>query len=341
MPKAILEGRRNAMSICVYCRFSSTDKFPREHVIPQSFGALKHNLTLGCVCGECNGYFAKHMELQFARETPESIARFRHGLRDMESASRTTRIIATINVPGPLFGAKVLLRPNAARNGIDTVYLPQVGIRNGKGDDRTWYTLEDLTAEVVQTLKPGVVITVLVTPEEEEILRARLRELGLEHTKTISKDPIPPRSDIKTRVKCDFDFNMSRCVAKIAFNYLAYALGENVPRLLQRDFDPVRNYVRYGSSCEQPIVYFSSKPRLDNENGSRAFVDGHIVAVGWDITNENIGCGLSLFNAMTYQVTLCRNYAGLWFPLKSGHAFDFKAARVYSIPLDLLPAPIL
>jgi HNH endonuclease len=342
MVKSQHRDSHRTCSVCIYCRSSDAEEFPREHVIPQSFGSFDDNLTLGCVCGECNSYFAKHLELQFARESAESVARYRHGLRDMESASRTTRIIARINVPGPLLGAKVLLRPNAAMNGIDIVYLPQVGFKNKNAEDRKCYTAEELNSDALRGLEVADVMTLMVTtPDEEERLRSRLRELGLGPTKQISRDEIPPRSDIKTRVICEFDFNMSRCVAKIAFNYLAYVLEENVPRLLQHDFDPVRNYVRHGSSSEHPIVYFSSKPRLDNEGGSRAFVDGHILAVGWDNSEEIIGCGLSLFNAMTYQVILCRKYGGVWFPLKTGHAFNFETGAVSSVPLNVLPAPIL
>jgi hypothetical protein len=47
------------------------------------------------------------------------------------------------------------------------------------------------------------------------------------------------------------------------------------------------------------------------------------VEVGWS-KNESILCNLSIFNAMTYQVALCRNYQGLWFGLNSVHSFDLK-----------------
>src|SRR5712692_8469180 len=79
----------SSMPTCLYCRFTGKGKFPKEHVIPQSFGSFQHNLTLGCVCDDCNNYFGKHLELEFARESAESIARFRHGLRDYESAARS------------------------------------------------------------------------------------------------------------------------------------------------------------------------------------------------------------------------------------------------------------
>ena len=330
------------MPQCIYCRCTRRDPFSREHVIPQSLGSFRGGLTLGCVCDECNHYFGKHLELEFARESAESVARYLHGLRDVESASRTRRMTARINVPGLLFGAKVLLRPNASRNGIDIVYLPQVAFKNKDAEDWKWYTVEELNSDVLRALEPGSVMKLMVTsPAEEEKIRSQLRELGLGPTKAISRDQVPPRPDVKTRVKCDFDFNMSRCVAKIAFNYFAHVLGENTRLLLRREFDAVRRYVRYGSNPEQPIVYFSEKARFEQDSTTPSFVDGHILAVGWDNTNENIGCALSLFNTMTYRVVLCRKYEGLWFPLHSAHSFDFETAGVKSIPLNLLTTPIL
>ena len=49
------------------------DALSRGTLIPSSFGRFRHGLTLHCVCGECNQFFGKHLELHFARETGESI----------------------------------------------------------------------------------------------------------------------------------------------------------------------------------------------------------------------------------------------------------------------------
>lgn len=170
-----------------------------------------------------------------------------------------------MNVPGPTLGAKVLLHPDAsAKSGIGNKYVPQVAIKNKKSDEWRWHTAQDLNSDVVQTLEPGSTIKFLVTsPAEEEEIRSRLRELGLGPTKTISRDQLQPQSKMKTRVTCDFGFSISRCVAKIAFNYLAHVLEENTRRLLQPEFDAVRNYVRYGSNPAQPIVcFFLRKAKL-------------------------------------------------------------------------------
>jgi hypothetical protein len=236
-----------------------------------------------------------------------------------------------------MFGAKVLLRPNITKNGIDFVYLAQVAFKNRDTEEWRWYTVEDLNSDIIQTLEPGSTMKLLVeSPAEEEEIRSRMRELGLGPTKTISRDQVPPQPNLKTRVTCVFDFNMSRCVAKIAFNYLAYVLGEDPRLLLRGEFDAIRTYVRHGPDPEQPIVYFSEKPRFEEESRSRSLVDGHILAVGWDTTNENIVCGLSLFNAMTYRVVLCRKYRGVWFPLRSAYSLDFRTKQAEKIPVTVL-----
>ncbi len=346
------------MRTCIYCGVSRPDRFPREHVIPYAFGSFRNALTLGCVCRDCNRYFGSKLETQFARESAESIARFRHGLRDIESAERTRTIRAKANVPGPILGAKVRLHPDASvTSGIGNVFETQVAFKNKDEQDWRWYTLSELTSETVQTLEPGAGIKLLPISEpaaagdeeaiasklreEEEKIRSRLRELGFaSQTVQVSRDRVLPRKDLITRVTCDFTFDMSRCVAKIAFNYLAYVLGENAALLLREEFDTVRKYVRDGTVAEEPVVYFSQTPKFEQDAETAPFVDGHVVSVGWDSPNENIGCLLSLFNTMSYRVMLSRNCKGVWFP-PTAHSFDLQTGEVRSIPISLLPRPIL
>jgi len=325
------------MPTCVYCRIAYQDRFPREHVIPVSFGSFEDGLTLGCVCGDCNNYFSKHLELQFARESAESVARLRHDLRDNESAARTRRLTARVNVPGPILGAKVLLYPNATKDGIEIIYMPQVAFKNNNEEEWKWYTFEDLNSDLVRSLEPGSEVKYFITSStEEEWLRSRLQELGLGNTKSIKRYQIPPQPNLKTSVTSIFDFNMARCVVKIAFNYLAYVLEENTHLLLRDDFDVVRNHVRQGLNSQQPLLRFSSAPRLEEDNVNRSFVDGHILAVDWDAAKGSIVCGLSFFNVMTYQVVLCPSYSGLWFPLQSAHCFDLQTKKARKIAVSLL-----
>lgn len=297
--------------------------------------------------------------MPFATESVESIVRYRHGLRDIESAERTRSVRAQANVPGPIQGAKVRLRPDSsAKSGIGNIYLMQVGIRNPNDADWRFYTLEELNPEILQTLEPGAGLKLFITIEEaaeqdeeairsklreqEAKIRSRLRDLGfVGETQEVSRDRILPTKNSIARVSCDFNFDMSRCVAKIAFNYLAYVLGENTDVLMRPDFDGVRKYVREGIFPGYPVLSFSSKPKFDQDAERPPFVNGHILAVGSDHATGSITCAISLFNAMSYRVLLCRKYEGLWFALWSAHAFDFDRGEVRPLPVNLLAKPIL
>jgi hypothetical protein len=245
------------MPTCIYCRASNARKFPREHVVPKSFGSFRGALTLGCVCGACNRSFGKQLDTPFARESAESIARFWHGVRDEESATRTSQATARVNDSGPRQGAKVLLRPNARKNGIDLQYVPQVAFRKNEAEEWRWYTSDEVSADIIQTLEAGSELKYFVSsPSEEQQLRSRLQELGLPATKPVRRQVFPPEAEIKTHVKCIFDLNMARCVAKIAFNYFAYVLEENCPLLLREEFDAIRKFVTDGTHPQYSIVSF-------------------------------------------------------------------------------------
>jgi len=281
------------------------------------------------------------LETQFARESAESIARFWHGIRNEESAARTCQATARVNDSGPRHGAKVLLRPNAGKNGIDLQYVPQVAFRKNEAEGWRWYTVEELNSDIIRTLEAGSELKYFVTsPAEEEKLRSRIRELGLTATKPVRRDVFPPEPEVKTHVKCIFDLNMARCETKIAFNYFAYVLQENTRLLLRHEFDAIRKFVRDGCHPEEhSIVYFSGKPALDRPVNERAFVVGHVVAVGWDL-DGSISCGLSLFNAMSYRVVICNRYPDMWFPLRSAHSFDFRTKKAAKMPLSVLAGSI-
>lgn len=160
-------------------------------------------------------------------------------------------------------------------------------------------------------------------------------------TEVIGRNTVLPTKNFNTRVICDFDFNMSRCVAKIAFNYLAYVLGENTNVLLRTDFDGIRKYVRERTSPGYPVLSFSSKPKFDQDADRPPFVNRHMLGVGSDHATGSITCAISLFNAMSYRVLVCRKYEGLWFTLWSAHAFDFDTGEARPLPVNLLAEPVL
>ena len=325
------------MPTCIYCRRIASEPFPAEHVIPRSLGLFRNSLTLHCVCGDCNQFFGDQLELHFGRETGESVVRFHYGLRDSVAGTPRSRLTARIKVPGPALGARVLLAPNAQTNGMEIIYLPQVGFAAENSEEWEWYLPEELNAEVLAKLGPNSLVKYFFTsPAEETQLRERLRELGFTApTKQIGKDPILPQPEMTARVTYTFDTIIRRCIAKIAFNYLAYALSEDMLLLLRDDFDTVRTFIREGVIPQNEIVAVIGSPRLTEESRKGSLVDGHMIGVGWSV-NENILCNLNIFNAMTYQVALCRKYQGLWFALNSVHFFDLKTKEARKLPGDLL-----
>jgi hypothetical protein len=320
---------------CIYCRRTSSDTCPKEHVIPVSFGLFQHGLTLRCVCFDCNQFFANHLELHFARETGESVVRYQYGLRDKMAGHPGRRLAVTVKAPGPIFGAKVLLAPNAKANGMDIIYLPQVSFAEENSEEWIWYGPEELPPAIIRALRPGSRVQYFYTlPAELEQLRARLRDLGFPATKHIRKIIIPPQPKMDARVTYLFDTIIRRCIAKIAFNYLAYVLKEDTRLLLREDFDAVRAFVRDGTLAEDEIVSVIGSPRLTEESRKGSLVDGHMIGVGWN-EGENILCNLSIFNAISYQVALCRKYLGLWFALGSVHSFDLSTNKAKKLPADL------
>jgi hypothetical protein len=105
--------------------------------------------------------------------------------------------------------------------------------------------------------------------------------------------------------------------------------------LLRDDFDTVRTFIRDGVIPQNEIVAVIGSPRLTEESRKGSLVDGHMIGVGWSV-NENILCNLNIFNAMTYQIALCRKYQGLSFALSSVHSFDLNTKEARKLPGDLL-----
>src|SRR5579859_6371288 len=79
------------MVSCVYCRASSDAQFPKEHVVPEAFGRFYDNLTLASVCGACNTFFNRNLELFLARDSVEALLRGRYGLKAKSGKRNLTR----------------------------------------------------------------------------------------------------------------------------------------------------------------------------------------------------------------------------------------------------------
>ena len=63
---------------CIYCLVDKEANcfIKVEHVIPQSFGLFKNNLTLKCVCDVCNQFFGDNLEMIMGRDSFEGLFRY-------------------------------------------------------------------------------------------------------------------------------------------------------------------------------------------------------------------------------------------------------------------------
>src|SRR6266496_453632 len=106
---------RRASATCIYCVESkpATAFTKAEHVLPQSFGRFKGNLTLrGVVCDDCNHFFGSTIELYLARDTPDGLNRYLIGGKDPEefkSLGKNSSLVTRAD-SGPLKGALVAQR---------------------------------------------------------------------------------------------------------------------------------------------------------------------------------------------------------------------------------------
>jgi hypothetical protein len=115
-------------------------------------------------------------------------------------------------------------------------------------------------------------------------------------------------------------------VGKIAFNYLAWRMGPDFVR--GRSFNPIREYIRYGTDAGYPLVNVLDRPILFEDTMASRQTVGHLVTATWTPDNQHIVGQVSLFNAITYGVILARDYAGVWLPVVSGHHFGHQTGTI-------------
>jgi hypothetical protein len=129
--------------------------------------------------------------------------------------------------------------------------------------------------------------------------------------------------EMEIEVTLTVNQGIRRCIAKYAFNYLALVCGSEFAR--GRDFDIVRQFVRYGGRPRYPLVVASSRPILYDDRASARQTDGHLLTLSWAGSLSDLVGEVSLFNSITYRVSLCRQFSGrLWRPIRSGVHYDLE-----------------
>jgi len=148
-----------------------------------------------------------------------------------------------------------------------------------------------------------------------------------------SKDltPVPPfpvsgPDSSMHEIQYRIDPIIRRCVAKITFNYMAYMAGAHF--VYHPDFNVTRSFIRYGDSPSYPLVVPTQDPVLASESPRWRGTNNHLITVNWSPLGRSVVGQVSLFNEVTYKVSLARDFSGLWLDIRTGHCFDIKKRRV-------------
>lgn len=329
---------------CIYClQDVPAEGFNTEHVISQAFGTFERNLTLtDMVCLSCNQFFGDNLERIFARDSFEAYDRITTGLRPAAAIARLPqdRLTFTAALTGEWSGLR--LRLVAAPDGRTLQPLPQVGLPRRAGAGWIYLTeaeLADSGTELPADYDRQGQIRILASSTETQ---GRLIEL-LAHRGILFRAegelelPDPETGEMEVYVNSTIDPVVKRCVAKMVFNYLARVTDRAF--VVLPAFNPIRDYIRHGTSPGYLLVGADDAPILANDQRTLRQTEGHLVTVNWTCDNRHAVGQLSLFNRVRYRVSLARNFSGIWRPIRSGHHFDIRTRRISPLAATSLYVP--
>lgn len=309
--------------------------------MPRAFGGFVNSPTLDCVCDECNGAFGATIEREMGRDSLEALLRVVNKTKPASEAHELGRTRGRISIEheSPEWnGCHGVLR--GEEDGEPTVSLvPQVGFRRRGGNGWVFVVEEDLDpakplpSEADEPRKGMLLIS--STQETTERLRAVLARRGVSFVKTRQTEGRLSSADGVAHVTLhgSVDETSFRCVGKIAFNYLTWRAGADFVR--GESFNLIRSYVRYGTPPPYLLVRAAGEPILADDTKDSRQTDGHMVTAAWTTGNEYLVGQVTLFNAITYSVSLVRNFSGIWIPLRIGHHFNHRTGAI--TPLNAVP----
>jgi hypothetical protein len=325
------------MPKCIYCQQErSADAFSKtEHVMPQSFGRFRQNMTLNnVVCDHCNKYFGDNLEIFLGRDTFEGQLRFKHGVKrsdEFKSVGPKSRIVVK-STEGEFAGCYMERCYSDDKDDVVVKPLPQVGFMVAPEDKYRYFLLDEIPtiAELrdsgYQETHSRPILGLEIDPEQ---LSSRLAERGISFR---YQGPYAPQSRPET-IGCDFegviDHVIFRSIAKIAFNYLAYWEGSDFVQ--HRAFDKARRYIRWQHAPGYKLIQIEDKAVLEDEPVEGARRLGHLVTINWAADGVSVLAQVSLFNWMTYLVSLALDFKGPPPKLTRGHFFNVSNQEILEL----------
>src|SRR5712664_336205 len=327
---------------CIYCLQSKRlCLFNTEHVLPQSFGKFKNNLTIDCTCEECNSYFANGFELSLGRDSLEGFERFRRGLKrvtEYKHLGKTARNFVRVETPGVTYGAIAFPRPNRA--GSFAVGLAsQIGFGRREEDQPLWFEIDNLPtwSELRKLLgiPPGKIDTVFVRGLETapESGREALKAKGFPLESFVETRPVNEGvSPGHVQVQHSFPIGSPqfRAMSKISLNYVAAIFGSQIALMPQ--LNEIRRFVRYAETVPPKTIAFSRSSQVVKFADSSS--QGHYILV--QTIGNRLLANVSLFCEFDYQIWLSSVPFLVEVNLNAGDFFDLRAQNVQALTLNPL-----
>lgn len=307
---------------CIYCDQTEPARFRGvEHVIPQAFGRYSSETpTLDCVCDDCNAYFGREFDQLLARETPEGLGRYSHGLLSSERR-RQRRVKLSLADPkeaGAFAGMRVDVDGTTGQLMAPVAQFLVHNFRSGEDETYLLHQIADLTLPEADYGRPGFNgqpgswrCKVIASSEQEHAqMIAALNAAGiafepgpaLEAPSRIGGEK--PASYL-VEIEAEVDKPHKRALAKILMNFVAAYLGCDEARTPRWNF--LRRYVRWGEGeirarlSKRPFWTGQETEDLRFENDS---INVRIENLGGDIVGA-----IQFYNQHTYEFILAEGSA--------------------------------
>lgn len=317
--------------ICIYCKTTiNPGNSSVEHVFPRSF-SCPNDWVLDCVCAGCNNEFGRTIDRWLATDSIETVKRLQKFGSKSGKRVRMKRLVIYIPTEekyGMFRGAKLWL--DFTR--IDNILFPaQIGLLNDKGV-REFFTNEDLAnPEVVsraKSLSKKNIIILGPSQDAHDSMVELVKELGIIKEYNIKTSGGLPEGVVENDriiigARITIDRDIQRAIAKIAVNYLAKIKGSDF--VLKPCFDEIRSFVN-GIVVKGRLVFSDNEPILYDESKKFKHFDGHMFTFNRE--GDQLISRISLFNDLSYTVVLAKKLGSIWYPLKSGHAFNVHSLKI-------------
>lgn len=284
------------------------------------------------VCQACNQYFSKSLDMVLARGSPEGLERYRWGVRSVKEYGKFNRSAVPLSakVEGDFSDALAELDPDEESLSLRGKLRPQVGFATKASEKFKYFSFDafqrgDWKSDPDVDPKKGVR---LIECDFDEV-KQELAASGVRFSKWRPMlPPDDPARDVIVESQFEFPVDFLRAIAKIAFNYLAFSNGRDTA--LRKEFDSTRRFIRLGREPFLPSVMLHAgeiyRPRnISTSADYRPIL--HIVAVTEPLNAEVVIGQVTLFNAISYDVTLA--YSRVSDLRRSGHLFNLRTRKAH------------